>query len=217
VLSITHPIAIPATTYTPTGTLPAPWDRDFLNAWKAFITAFGGRYDGNPHIALIETAGTGIYGETYLPGGAQIWEAAGYTEAKYIAAIEEIVDRYLVAFLHTPIALDISVGVAGLGRNLMVPLVEWVTQHYGTRVYVQQNGLSGTSVAGRQAVIKAPLFGLQMVGPTSQSRTGNLCAAFAVALEVKAQYVEVYYSDVINPAKYDALRYLINGDPSAPC
>jgi hypothetical protein len=218
VFSVAHPIAIPATTYTPAGTLPAPWDRGFLNAWEAFIAAYGARYDGNPYIALIETAGTGIYGESYLPGGAQIWEAAGYTETIYEATIEEIVERYLTAFTHTPIALDVSIGVVGVGgQNVMAPLVAWVSQHYRTRVYMQQNGLSATTVAGRQAVTKTPLFGLQMVGPTSQSRTGSLCAAFAVALADKAEYVEVYYSDVINAANYGALRYLINGRPSEPC
>jgi hypothetical protein len=211
---VAQKVIIPATQFTPAGWLPAPWDRGFLNAWETFVAAFGARYNGNPHIALIQTAGTGIYGESYLPGGVAIWTAAGYTEAKYLAAIKEIVQKYLTAFPRTPISLNVSIGVSGLAsENVMMPLVQWVSQTYGNRVYVQQNGLSGTSTVNRLAVIKAPLFGLQMVGPASQSRTGSLCAAFAVALAARAKYVEVYYSDVISAANNGLLRYL-NGGPA---
>ena len=214
--SVAQTQAIPASTYSPAGVMPVPWDPGFLKAWEQFIAAFGARYDGNPHIALIETAGTGVYGESYLPGGASLWTAAGYTEAGYMSAIEQIVQSYLAAFPHTAVAVDASIGVVG-AQSIMAPLVSWVEANYPTRVYLQQNGLSGGTTPGQQAVQRAQLFGLQMVGPSTQSRTGSLCAAFDVALEDGAAYLEVYYSDVIDPANAAALRYLEAGDPSAPC
>jgi Beta-galactosidase len=217
VASAARMVTIPAGATSRAGVMPVPWNRGFLHAWETFISAYGARYDGNAHIGLIETAGTGIYGESYLPGGLALWTAAGYTEARYLASTEAVVTRYIAAFQHTYVALDVSTGVNGSNENVMVPLVSWVTKQFPTRTYAQQNGLSGTSPPGRQAVITAPLFGLQMLGPTSQSRTGNLCTAFATALTDGAAYVEVYYADATNPADYAALDYLKNGDASATC
>jgi hypothetical protein len=197
--------------------MPVPWSRGFLRAWETFVSAFGTRYDGDAHIGLIETAGSGIFGETSLPGGVSLWDAAGYTEAVYLASIESIVTKYVAAFPRTFLALDVSPGVDGAKENVMAPLVSWVSDRFPTHVYAQQNGLSGTTVAGRQAVVAAPLHGLQMIGPASQPRTGNLCTAFATALTDGAEYVEVYYLDAGNPADYAALRYLNNGKTSAPC
>jgi hypothetical protein len=215
--SVARMVTLPASGYMRAGVMPVPWDTAFLSVWDTFVDAFGARYDGNPHIALVETAGTGIYGETYLPGGPQLWNAAGYDEASYLAATEGIVATYVAAFPHTYLGLDVSLGVVGANQNVMVPLVSWVAKNLPTRVYVQQNGLSGSVIPGHQAVERAPLFGLQMVGPTTQTRTGGLCSAFAVALKDGAAYVEVYYSDATNSNDYAALRYLITGDTSAAC
>jgi hypothetical protein len=214
--SVAQTVAIPASGYSSAGVMPVPWDPGFLTAWEQFIAAFGTRYAGNPDIALIETAGTGVYGESYLPGGVSLWTAAGYTQTDYLSAIEQIVRSYVAAFPHTALGVDASTGVVG-AQSIMAPLVSWVAANYPTQVYLQQNGLSGATTAGRQAVERAQLFGLQMVGPSSQSRTGSLCAAFAVALEDGAAYLEVYYSDVVDKATADALRYLEGGDSSAPC
>jgi hypothetical protein len=208
---------VPSNGLTRAGVMPVPWNRGFLSAWGAFIKAFGARYDGNPNITMIETAGNGIYGETYLPGGTQVWDPLGYTEAKYLASTEAVVSQYVASFPHTRLALDVSLGVSGADQNVMMPLVTWVAQEYPTIVYAQQNGLSGTSPPGGQAVVHTPLFGLQMLGPTSESRTGNLCTAFTTALDDGAAYVEVYYSDATNPTEYPTLDYLINGDASATC
>jgi hypothetical protein len=210
-------VTVPSVGLSRPGVMPVPWNRGFLNAWDTFIKAFGARYDGNPHIALIETAGTGIYGESYLPGGLTVWNPVGYTEARYLASTEAVVSQFVAAFPHTYVALDASTGVSGSDQNVMMPLVQWVAQHFPTRVYAQQNGLSASSPLGHQAVVDAPLFGLQMLGPSSQSRTGSLCTAFATALEDHADYVEVYSSDATNPAAYSALTYLNNGVASASC
>jgi hypothetical protein len=217
VKSVARTVTLPPGTYTPSGWMPVPWDRGFLNAWETFIAAYGARYEGNPHVALIESAGTGIYGESYLPGGLALWNSVGYTQAGYVAAIKEIVGKYVAAFPHTFVGLNVSLGVAGANQNVMMPLVTWASRTYPTKVYVQQNGLSGTSLPGQQIVTRAPLFGLQMVGPTFQSRTGSLCQAFRTAIMDRASYVEVYYSDASNPAFYGALRYLNTGLLSATC
>jgi hypothetical protein len=217
ILSVAQTASIPATLYTPAGWLPAPWDRGFLTAWETFIAAYGARYDANRKIVLIETAGTGIYGESYLPGGLPLWQSVGYTQTAYIAAIQEIIRKYVAAFPRHYVGLNVSIGVVGANQNVMSPLVSWVARTYPRKVYVQQNGLSGTTVPGKQAVQAAPLFGLQMVGPTNQSRTGSLCAAFRAALVDRAAFVEVYNADATNPAFYSTLRYLMNGKPAGVC
>ena len=210
-------ISIPATSLTPAGWMPVPWDRRFLNQWEAFIAAFGARYDRNARIALIEVAGNGIYGESYLPGGLVLWQSVGYTQAGYIAAIKEVVNKYVAAFPHRFIGLGVSSGVVGANQNPMSQLVAWEAQVYPSKVYVQQNGLSAATVQGRQSVQRGARFGFQMVGPTNQSRTGNLCTAFRIALAERASYVEVYFSDATNPAWYPALRYLMSGNSAAHC
>jgi hypothetical protein len=217
ILSVAKTASSPATLYTPAGWLPVPWDRGFLNAWGTFIAAYGARYDGNRSIVLIETAGTGIYGESYLPGGLPLWQSVGYTESAYVAAIQEIVRKYVAAFPRHYVGLNVSIGVVGANQNVMPPLVLWVARTYPGKVYVQQNGLSGTTVPGKQAVQAAPLFGLQMVGPSNQSRTGSLCAAFRTALLDHAAFVEVYNVDATNPAYYSTLRYLMNRNPAGSC
>lgn len=201
----------------PNGWMPVPWENGFLLVWDTFTVAFGARYNGNPQIALIETAGTGQYGESFLPGTLALWQSVGYTDAVYLAAIERIVAKFAGAFPSIPVSLDVSSGVAG-GTNMQKPQVDWlIASSYANTVYVQQNGLSANSTPGHQVVQVAPLFGFQMIGVSSDPRTGDFCTALKTDLVDGGAFVEVYYADAIDPAQWSTIRYLNNGLPDAAC
>src|SRR6202035_3278433 len=96
--------------------------------------------------------------------------------------------------------LDVSIGIAAAsGQNVAAPLLSWVTSVHPHRVWVQQNGLSGSYVSCQQAVAKTyglTTFGFQMAGSTNQPGVGSLGSAIDVALRDGAAYLEVYSEDV---------------------
>jgi hypothetical protein len=99
--------------------VPAPWDPNYLGAWKKFVQAFGARYDGNPLIGYVSASGLGRAEECHLlddPGDAGQFDAN-----RWMAAAHEIVSCYNSAFKSTPWLLAWGQPVLGQNR-LMVDL-----------------------------------------------------------------------------------------------
>ncbi len=203
--------------YTSQVAMPVPWDTTYLSLWKRFITAFGQRYDGNPTIYSVQMTGGGFIGEMTLPTDVSQWLSAGYTDAKYIAAWDDIIAAYRTALPNTHTNVDI---VEPFGRvlttNVVKPVVSFATNVGQSNAYIQNNALRasmlGTIGPYRLAIRSAASVtnvGYQMIGdaPTSASLT----QAFEVAIQDQASYVEVYASDVLDPANVTALRYLAGG------
>jgi len=79
---------------------PAPWDPNYLGAWRRFVQAFGLRYDGNPLISYVTATGFGRGEECHLlddPG-----DAGQFDPDRWMAAATEIVSDYNSAFKETP-------------------------------------------------------------------------------------------------------------------
>lgn len=93
--------------------VPAPWDANYLSAWKKFVQAFGARYDGNPMIGYVSASGLGRAEECHLlddPGDA--WQ---FDASRWMAAATQIVSCYNSAFKSTPWLL--AWGQPVLGQN----------------------------------------------------------------------------------------------------
>jgi hypothetical protein len=201
-------------------TMPIPWDATYLSLWKRFITAFGQRYDGNPTIYSVQMTGGGFIGEMTLPTDVDKWKAAGYTDATYISTWEDIIGAYRTAFPNTHTNLDIVEPFGGvLATSVVQPVVSFATSAGASNAYIQNNALRATmlgTIGPYRQVIRSSAsvttVGYQMIGDAATST--SLTQAFTVALQDQASYVEVYASDVLDPANQDALGYLSSGGPA---
>jgi hypothetical protein len=200
-------------------TMAVPWGAAYLALWKSFISAFGRRYNGNPHIYSVAMAGGGYLGEMSLPTDVKKWRAAGYSDAAYISCWKTIISAYRAALpnTHTNLGIDEPFGSA-MATNVVKPVVAFATSAGAKNSYIQNNGLRA-SILGRigpyRAAIRAASHvtrvGWQMYGGegTPQNRaTGNRRQAFQVAIQDHASYVEVYASDIFDRANASALLYL---------
>ena len=94
--------------------VPAPWDPNYLSAWKKLVQAFGARYDGNPLIGYVTATGLGRGEECHLlddPG-----DAGQFDPNRWIAAANQIVSCYNSAFKSTPWLLAWGQPVLGSNR-----------------------------------------------------------------------------------------------------
>ncbi len=197
-----------------TVTMPRTWDSTYIADWKAFIRAYGARYDGDMRVARIQMAGGGWLGEMALPQWAG-WVGAGYTDAAMTSAWKQFIDAYRSAFPHHPSALDFGEPLSTYYHAAITPTVLAYAATYGPLVSIQENGLkSVTSETGKvfQTILSASAttaVGWEMWGGNTSS--SDLMLAFKTALDSHASYVEVYLSDCVNPANLAALSYLAHG------
>lgn len=198
--------------------MAVPWDEVYLAKWENFIRAFGRRYNGDPHIYSIQMAGGGHIGEMNLPKAHEKWRKIGYSDAKLIAAWKRIIDAYRKAFPDVPTNLDIN---EPLGRrsDVLEPVVSYVLATYPGKVYLQQNGLRADfppedrirrTLRGASGKTRV---GYQMVGGKGflDAKVGDRKEAFRNAIEDHASYIEVYASDVRDPAQRKALEFVSGG------
>jgi hypothetical protein len=197
--------------------MPVPWKRRFLRLWRAFIGRFARRYDGNPTLYSVQMPGCGFQGEMALPTDVQKWLAAGYEDPRLIRCWKRVTKRYRRTFHSTHLNLDIGEPFLGLlDTHVMHPVVRFATRDGIRKAYIQQNGLRagllGTLGPYRRTIrreSRETRVGYQM-GHEATTAAG-LHKAFKVALQDHVSYVEVYSSDVLDPADQDALRYLASG------
>lgn len=217
-------------TYQPGGpmpeatiTMPIPWSSGFLTDWTAFIRAYGARYNGDRRIYAVQMPGAGVLGEMALPKSvspANIWTnpqapprgvgSDTYTSAKIIGAWDKIINAYRGAFPSTRTALDIG---EPLGSTTVMPAVLAHAQTYGDNIFLQQNGLQGsTSPTSTLALILKGASATTTVGWQEwggNNTASNLKASFVTAIATHASYVEVYLDDCTNPKNAPAIRYLV--------
>jgi hypothetical protein len=192
-----------------------PWDEVYLSKWEKFIRAFGQRYDGHPAIYSVQMTGGGYIGEMNLPKAHAKWRQVGYADDKLIAAWKRIIAAYQRAFPGTPTNLDINEPL-GKRSNVLEPVVAHVLATYPRKVYLQHNGLRADFPQDHRVrrilreASSATVVGYQMVGGKGwlDQQAGDRMAAFRVAVEDRASYVEVYASDVRDAGLKGALEYL---------
>jgi hypothetical protein len=139
------------------GGLPVPWDPTYLRLLRRVVHAMAARYDGNPTVEAIVIAAGGCYGEMTICDAqsyGDAWRAAGYTDAVFVQAVDDIIDLYLEeehvwedgtlthGFRQTPIVLQLGAGLYGMGAA-REPVVDYAMAKYGMRVWLKFNGLGG--------------------------------------------------------------------------
>jgi hypothetical protein len=191
------------------GWMPVPWNETFLTDWGQFIAAYGARYDGNPQIATIEGGGDGPEGEADLSGTYAQWAAVGYTVPVYAAAIARLIHDFKTAFPHERISFAGASGPSRPPRNIGSPEAAFLQDVEAAHVTVQFNGLSslGAWPTRAAAIVNTASdgFGYQMLRAVGGSGVGPLSADLEVAEHLGADFVEVYYEDVINPVNWPAI------------
>jgi hypothetical protein len=192
------------------GWMPVPWNATFLADWGQFITAYGARYDGNPEIAIIEGGGDGPEGEAILTGSYAEWAAVGYTVQVYANAIATLIQDFKTAFPHERISFAGASGPPGTPPGVGSPVAAFLRDVEAAHITVQYNGLSSLAPWPRRAeAIVNTLsdgFGYQMLRPVGGSGVGALPADLQLAASLGADFVEVYYEDVVNPANWLTIK-----------
>jgi hypothetical protein len=194
--------------------VPVVWDPVYLKNWYALVEQFGRRYDGNPSVYAIQMAGGGLNAEMTLYAPIFDWPRYGYSDAVAIKLWEDIIDAYQKAFPRTPTILNIHEPIRNKSQ-VARPVVEYCLQKYPGKVFFQQDGLNARvgpnhfrtlirMAAGRTTV------GYQMTGSRdwNPQLVGDRWTAFSKALDDGASYLEVYHSDLVDPAYHDAVHRL---------
>jgi hypothetical protein len=207
--------------------LPLPWDDVFFEKWRAFVQAFGRRYDGHPDVAYVAMSmPAGRWAELLFP--VSLPEVPGYSMERFVASHERVVEAYAAVFPRTPLTLAITGHeYDGSLQRVVTDLTDFIVTRFGPdnpRVVIQANGWSERTVMGRNTTVdrtfdacfaKPIRRGLQQIAadswtllPRPDTRMGDQRLANVVLLRYGAQYAEVYEGDVAGDRVQPALEQL---------
>ena len=207
--------------------LPLPWDDVFFEKWRAFIAAFGRRYDGHPDVAYVAMSmPAGRWAELLFP--VSLPKVPGYSMERFVASHTRVIDAYAAAFPTTPLTLAITGHeYDGSLQRVVANLTDFIVARFGPdnhRILIQANGWSERTVMGRNTSVdrtfdacfaKPIRRGLQQIAGDAwqfrqppDARMGDQLLANAILLRYRAQYAEVYEVDVIGDRVQPALEQL---------
>jgi hypothetical protein len=192
-------------------TMPVYWNATYLSDLTAFLSAYAAEFDGNPHVSLIE-AGVGMGGETkpetnLSSTGMSAWNAAGYTDATWLATVERISNLYRHDFTKTQVYALLTTSFLDNSWPEYQTLAAWyaaASPAWG----LQNDALSATST-----LPKVPAWsetkGLVLEQAQSTAHSGDTLVQDANnALALHANYLLIYKTDVQNPANATELAQL---------
>jgi Beta-galactosidase len=193
-------------------TICVPTSSQFLTMWMQLIAAVGHRYNGRVDLTMVQATGCGVQGEMQIPDhNAAFWAQYGLNSDTLLGAWEQVVSAWRAALPNTPSSLAIEEPLGNGNSNVLHPLLTYVQEHFGSSVWVQQNGLrqgtqtSAGSYGGDLAAASVwTKVGWQMFG--AGSANGDLAAALTDGLAVRPSFYEVYLSDILNTASGTALN-----------
>lgn len=189
--------------------MPQVWNPLFLQNLSDFVHALAAHYDGNPHIAFIEI-GVGVGGETRIdshdsqnPNQLALWQSIGYTDQVWWQTIQQIISLYQTIFSKTPLAVMPDATFIGKTAGYTESLVlDYAVAH---QLWLQDNGLSTNRTLGQQ-FFQVP-HPEEQVAQTSQ--TGDsLQQDIQTALNLGANYILIFSSDITNPANKQTLQWV---------
>ncbi|MBV8101329.1 MAG: hypothetical protein JOZ31_19465 [Verrucomicrobia bacterium] len=178
-------------------TVPAPWDANYLSAWKKFVQAFGARYDGNPLIGYVTATGLGRGEECHLlddPNDA--WQ---FDANRWLAASNQVISCYHSAFRTTPWVL--AWGQPALHQNHLMADLYTESGGFGFKadnlfVFFPNPGVPLGRLALRMSRSRAVVF--QALRPAHDPYT--LDAVIENGRRMGMQAFECYQNDVSDPA-----------------
>jgi hypothetical protein len=182
--------------------VPAPWDPNYLGAWKKLVQTFGARYDGNPLIAYITATGLGRGEECHLlddPGDA--WQ---FDANRWLAAANQIVSCYNSAFKNTPWLL--AWGQPALGQNRLMADLYTGASGFGFKANSLSDRFPNPSVpVGRLFVRMSGIRPIVFQALRPSKDPHMLGAVLENGRTMGMQAFECYPEDVRNPASQSAL------------
>lgn len=183
-------------------TAPTPWDSNYLSAWKAFVQAFGERYDGNPVIGYITASGPGRAEECYVVDDPL--DAAQFDANRWVTATNQIVGYYNAAFKTTPWVL--AWGKPSLRLNQLMADIYKAPGSFGFKADSLSAFFPNTSVEEGQlslSMSKTRPIVFQALRPTKDPYA--LAAVLENGKRMGMQAFECYQGDASNPASQAAL------------
>jgi hypothetical protein len=182
--------------------VPAPWDPNYLSAWKKFVQAFGARYDGNPLISYVTATGLGRGEESHLlddPG-----DAGQFDENRWMAAANQVVSCYNSAFKSTPWLL--VWGQPALGENRLMFDLYTGASGFGLKTNNLSERFPNPSVpVGRLLLRMSKTRPLVFQALRVSRDPSALAAVLENGRTMGMQAFECYPEDVRNPASQNAL------------
>ncbi|MBI3973110.1 MAG: beta-galactosidase [Chloroflexi bacterium] len=205
--------------------LPVPWDPVFHQKWRAFIHAFGERYNGRPGVAFIAMSmPAGRWAELLFP--VALPSHPEYRYERFAEAHYRVIDAYAEAFPDTPLTLALTGHeYDGALQRLDDDLTDHLIARFGPDTpwaYIQANGWSELVVMGRNATVdrtfdrcwaKPLRRGFQQIAGAAwvhrtppDVRMGDQWLANALLLRYRGQYAEIYEEDVLSEQAQTALQ-----------
>jgi hypothetical protein len=191
-------------------TLPAYWNPTFLSDYDAFIAAYAAHYDGNPAVSFIQM-GIGEGGET-LPdtqGGTTnrlaLWTARGYSDAVWLATVENIATTFRDDFHRTPVVPLVDSSFLSSGRSRLDNYTTLTGWFVANGFPMQYDGLTSTSTPQDADWAKTTTI-VEQRGATSSSgdTLAGDCSDATGPMESKV--ILIYQSDIDNPTNQGALN-----------
>ena len=140
------------------GGTPVPWNETYQRLLRKAVHAMAARYDEDPTVDAVNLMAGGCYGEMSICAAntdAPAWEQAGYTDAKFVETVKQIIDIYLEdehqwedgsrshGFRKKPVVLQLGSGLYGHTAAVIQPVLDYAMSTYGMRVWLKYNGFGG--------------------------------------------------------------------------
>lgn len=194
-------------TETDGSTIPVRWDAAYGPAYQAFVQAFAAQYDGDPRV-LVCQMGIGGNGDISIdntsntkPNKSALWNAVGYSDATWLAAILQIMGYYTAAFHRTPLTYTVLssafLGTTGSNGMSMATFLASAGLPAIPQAWPQCNSLS-VAPQGIPSPVQAPPH--QCLCLEQTTGTGNsgdsLLQDIQQGMQWGAQYIGLYPLDV---------------------
>jgi hypothetical protein len=186
-----------------TATLPRYWTANYSAAWTGLQTLLAAKYDANPMIGEVAVSGcSSTTAEPFIhsfgPGITPILQAAGYTEAQYMACLTSMGAQY-AAWTQTPLdytfntftGIDTGNPVSNPAFTLQA-MAAWRQSLGSARGVIANHGLQPNLTADAQQIYPefltlGPPIEFQSYGPTV-----NWDQTVALAVTYKATELEIW-------------------------
>ena len=198
----------------PVDYMPIPWHTVLQAKFGNLIKQLGERYDSSPYLSCVVMTGFGHSTEAWFAGPADMdeYHAIG-GNAKWLEGMNWFAALYNKAFPTTPFLIAMCPPSRDdEGRATLKRFVEDSVKDYPHRfglkaASLEPNDKPGSRKLSYQSVNRfsdQTVVGFEMLRATYKL-TGTLKAALDTAIALKAQFVEIYEPDLIDPKQQEVL------------
>ncbi len=198
----------------PADHMPIPWNPVLQEKFGSLIKKLGERYDSSPYLSFVIMTGFGHSTESWFagPNDMEEYNAIGGS-AKWLEGARWIAALYSKAFPTTPFLIAMCPPSRNdEGRATLKKFVEAGIKDYPHRfglkaASLEPNDKPNSHKLSYQSVNRfsdQTVTGFEMLLATKKLR-GTLKEALDTAIALRAQFVEVYEPDLIDPKQQEVL------------